>query len=470
MDFILMWLGQKESAISAIAGIAAILAFIVASVKLIFFNSDIEPVQQDELKARDASIPIADDLMESVTLGILHVNHAENDVRDDEWARELGDDLVTYLASASLFEIVVPPENLISKSDQIASLKSQGASLILQTSVRPSGLQVKVNAILIELRGGQHIWSQNYKRLLSEPVSSGDDVAHLISTQIAIPIIENEVTYYLTLSPDQLNGARLTRLGYHSFVLRGRDPRMFAESKELLDKAIVIAPDNAHAHAVRALCYSTSVIFGFSDDAENDYKIANRDTKIAMRLAPTDSLVLSSKGWTTAFSTGFSHGVPFLKRSVDTDPSNAHMRADYGNILALVGRIEEARHHVEEAFRLSPFDPRHYIWEYFLAFIATAEGDFEKTLDHLNASLNFNSYIPSHIGKVTVLVRLNRIEEAQAKMIEIAKIFHPYYQKENFLDHIARFVPEPEIVKKLKEIAEFWPEISNTETTTSSKH
>ncbi|MFT7687480.1 MAG: TolB-like protein/Tfp pilus assembly protein PilF [Candidatus Azotimanducaceae bacterium] len=465
IESIIAWLEQQEAAISAIAGLTAVLALVLGSLNYIFTRKE-EPSTDPEGNTGKQSPLTRNRTNKSgaTIIGVLHVSHAPDDVRDDAWAQELEDDLETYLSSASLLSVVVPAQENNSQTSQRTDLEAQGAKYLLQTRVSPYHESIRVNANLLDVDTNRHIWSQIYKRSIADFERGGDDVAHLITTQIAIPIIEAEVKRTLALNSEKLDSMTLTRLGYHKFLFRGHDPQEFIESRKLMDKAVELDQKNPQAWAIRALSISTAVMFGFSNDAKADSEIALQDAESAMRIAPSDPLVLYSRGWVAAYQQGYKYGIPFLKKAVELDPSNAHMRADYGFLLLDNNNIEEAKFNVKEAFRLSPLDPRQYIWEFFLAMISMKEGDIEKAIKHFNVTLDFESYLPAYLWKTVALAMLGKVEEAKINVKATANYFFPHYQKKDFLFHIAHMIENPELTAILKQITNAWPEIADTET------
>lgn len=203
---------------------------------------------------------------------------------------------------------------------------------------------------------------------------------------------------------------------------------------------------------------ATAVAFGFSDQRRQDIAQAIRDAEAAIRLDPTDGLVLHARGWVCAFFDSYEQGLPYLAKSVDADATNAHVQADYGYMLLQCGKIDEAEQQIDRAFTLSPRDPRQYIWNFFRGAAAFARGDLEKALICYEQSIALVGYTPAYVGKILACLELDRVDVAKETMRQLARNFHPYITSERFMAYVAHSHTGPETKAKAKELLAFWPD------------
>lgn len=482
METIIAWLGEREAAISAVVGMLALLGFVFSPIYRLVrdrrsdrgLRSSEQSVAAPVVKAAGApgdpavtaagpdtphlipahepsptSVPMASE----ATLAILPVIDKVNDDRDDEWADELNDDLKTILVRSSLFEV-----RFLSEAVPLDTLRSQGMKYALEIRTRPRGADIRIIAELTDLRTGGQFWSAYYSRQLDESVGESDFLALQIASQLVPPIIGAEVRHALNLGTDNLSASSLTRLAHHAFLFSGHDGDTFREARKLAEIAVARGPGDARALATRAVTVATAVAFGFSEQHRDDKAQAIRDSEAAIRLDPTDGLVLHARGWVCAFFDSYEQGLPYLAKSVDADATNAHVQADYGYMLLKCGKIDQAEKQIDRAFTLSPRDPRQYIWNFFRGATAFARGDPERALIFFEQSIALVGYTPAYVGKILACLELDRLDAAKETMLQMAHTFQPYITPRRFMGYVVHNKVRPEIYAKAEQLTEYWPD------------
>lgn len=456
---VLAWLETHESAISAVVGIVVLLGGIGGWLSSLRRGKRRAQSHSDEAVAsgskQDGSTITASDL----TIAILPVVHTENDALLERFATGLARDLETFLARSSFVEVVATNTTALTTAERLAEVARHGVHYAFNANVRRVGAQFRVSAQLLDVATSHHLWSESFDRPFVEIETVGDDLAYSISNQLVVPVLESEGRRVLDVAVDTLDSATLARLAYGKFLFGSRhDETSFGETRTLLDRAIELDPNNARALATRAASTATAIAFGLSEDPEGDEKLAYRDSEAALHIAPTDSLVLWGRAWPTAFFEGFAVGLPFIEKAVAADPNDPHLRVDYAQMLGQNGRTEEARPQIEAAFRLSPKDPRQYIWYGVLAYIELQEGDIEGALAHCELSISFAQYSPAYMLKIIIHVLREEEDEARRTIEQLAQNVSWKDPAEHFRDFMARFVPEGPHRSRLYALADPWPQ------------
>ncbi|MEH6637010.1 MAG: hypothetical protein V7700_15925 [Halioglobus sp.] len=459
MDGIVQWLGANESAISAVVGLIALIGLVANF--LVQFSRRLRKTATSSPRVDSSGSVVGEPgrvisrstgSTGETVLAVMPITDASYDERDDDWAFELREDMKALLARSSLFRVI-----FLDRPQTPEELHADGTHYALHIGVRPQGEQVRINTQLVDVRTSQHIWSAVYTRPLAAAVEDSDEVAHIMSTQLVVPIVESEVRHTLARDIKDLDSAALTRLAYHAFLFGGHDAQSFIETRKLANWALEANPRDARALATRAVTIATGVIFGFSEDPEGDRLLAFEDAAMAIKLAPMDAIALHARGWVSTYFRSFKEGAPFLAKAVAADPTNAHIRADYGFMLLGCGDLEGATEKVEEAFKLSPQDPRQYIWSYFRASIARAKGDYDEALAHLDHTIAFAPYPPAYLSKILIYLIREDNQLAKETMIELANRFHPHYSKQKFVENFTRLARTDELTSKMHVIAAEWP-------------
>jgi tetratricopeptide (TPR) repeat protein len=106
-----------------------------------------------------------------------------------------------------------------------------------------------------------------------------------------------------------------------------------------------------------------------------------------------------------------------MRQAIDLNPSFAAAQAILGHMLTYAGQPEETIALVEKAIRLSPNDPRLFIWLPALAAAHYQLGHYEQAIEAGRRSWTLNRNWPTGLTYVVAgLGQLRRMEEARAAL------------------------------------------------------
>ncbi len=148
-----------------------------------------------------------------------------------------------------------------------------GVRFLLQGSVRNAGDRVRIAAHLIDaLEGAREVWAERFDDTLEDVFALQDRVANAVAGQIEPTIIAIETrragarpTQDLTAYDLFLKGMR----AWGAFSKAGH-----AEAMALFDEAIARDPGYAEALSISAFARANGLVFGWSDDPEEDRRVA----------------------------------------------------------------------------------------------------------------------------------------------------------------------------------------------------
>lgn len=231
---------------------------------------------------------------------------------------------------------------------------SLGVETVLEGSVRRSADRLRVTLQLIEAEGGFHIWSEDYDRPLADLLVLQQEIASSVVDAL-LPRLrgagEDAIVRGGTADLDAWEEYVLGRQKWHT-----REVALLRESVEHMRRAV--ARDSAFALAWSGLADAIDAL-AFRDLAAGDLVPEGR-------LAALRALVLEpelAEGWVSAgvlaieFDYDRELGELAFRRAVDLKPSYAHAQHQLGGLLRNVGRIEQARPHLERAIVLDPLSP-----------------------------------------------------------------------------------------------------------------
>jgi adenylate cyclase len=199
-----------------------------------------------------------------------------------------------------------------------------GVEQVLQGSVRKSGDRLRISVQLIDVKGGFHIWAQQFDANVGDVFAVQDQIADAVASALGAD----------SLSTNQGRATRrpMTSAEPYELFLRGRQrlhrmqqPDM-DESKRLFERAIAL--DSKYAPAWAGLATVHALLFEWWGANDEDLRGADRASLRAMELAP--------------------------------EIADSHVAR--GCTLALHRRYDEAHVHFEAASRINPnlFDAYYY--------------------------------------------------------------------------------------------------------------
>jgi serine/threonine-protein kinase len=279
--------------------------------------------------------------------------------------------------------------------------RSLNVSTLLEGSVRRSGDQVRVTAQLIDTSTGFHLWSKTYDRRVEDLFALQDEIARSIARELLGLEALGHAAVRHVAAPEAQD------LYWRARALLGRrDPVGLPEAISLFRSAAALDPEYAAAFAGMADAYALMPIYVPSVPLDEALASAEEWADRAIALDSTLADPYASLGLVRALRRDREGALAALGRAIDLNPSYApafHWRA---NVLAEMGRLDEAG---EDAARAALLDP-------LSASVATDHGRIllwsgkiesaRKELDRAQ-SLDF-SYRPALFGAALVAVEQKR--------------------------------------------------------------
>lgn len=190
-----------------------------------------------------------------------------------------------------------------------------------------------------------------------------------------------------------------------------------AKALELLDRAIALDPNYAHAHAWRGCLLGQQWIRGWCGDTDATRSQIVASVQTALQLDDNDSdthRILAALGVTVD---DFEKAAYHQKRALDLNPNDDLIVVQQGDLLTWTGKAEEGIDWIKRAMRLNPYHPERF-WNhlgraYFVARRYTEAADAFKHITAPDAS--------QHAFLAAIRARLGGIELADRHAAEVLK-------------------------------------------------
>ena len=195
----------------------------------------------------------------------------------------------------------------------------------------------------------------------------------------------------------------------------------FARALDHLTEVTERAPKHAIPRAWRAQWFLLRVFQGWSQDPEEDGKLAAENATQALRLNPECSFSLAiNANVKTMLEGDFEAGEASFGRALELNPSSAIATQLKSLLHVFKGEGAEAVRLSERARALSPVDPRSHFFDGLSATAYLANGDFDKAIETANRSLRVNPrHVSAHRARIIALQMSGRASEARVAVGEL---------------------------------------------------
>jgi TolB-like protein/Tfp pilus assembly protein PilF len=315
-----------------------------------------------------------------------------------------------------------------------------GVGSVLEGSVQRAEGRLRITLQLIDTADGSHLWSRRFDRAPGDVFSIEDEVAEAAAAALKVTLLQ--------MGDRRLARGRTMDPEAHDFYLKGlyigakRTPEALAEAIDCFRAAIAKDPRYAIAHAALAQCLGVSAFLGYQAASEASPKAASsarRAVEIEPALAEGHAVLASVAAF---YAWQWDDAERGFQRAIALSPSYALAYMWYSQMLAAVGRTDEALDRVEAALALDPLslnvrvsvglrvseahqvergvaqllgvldlDPAFSLAHFHIGRIYVALGRYVEALEHLRRVASGSPLASGLIG--FALARLGRREEAQ---------------------------------------------------------
>lgn len=232
-----------------------------------------------------------------------------------------------------------------------------GVQYVVEGSVRKAGKRVRVTVQLIDAESDRHLWAERYDRDLEDVFAIQDEVTNAIVAVLpgrveaaahdraARKPTENMAAYECVATAKTLHH-RSTREGN-------------LKAMQLIERAIVLDPKYAHAHAWKACIVGQQLTYGWCD-ADAGVRAIEEEAVTAAALDDNDSDVHRILAALRLRQHDYERAVYHQGRALSLNPNDDLIVVQQGEILTWLGQPEEGIEWIRKAMRLNPYHPARF--------------------------------------------------------------------------------------------------------------
>ena len=267
-----------------------------------------------------------------------------------------------------------------------------GVANVLEGSVRKIGNRIRLNAQLVDVANGYHLWSETYDRQLEDVFAIQDEISRAIVDALKVRLV-GETEQIVAPATEDIQAYNLYLKGrffYHKYS----ESEYFRKALDFFQHALEKDPEFARAYSGIA-----DVWTALADDwvaPEEAYPRAEENALKAVQLEPTLAEAYAAlgkvRGW---YEWDFAAAERDLRKAVELNPNYAEAHFALGSVLPSIGQLDEAIEVLRKALVLDPLAPHHGRW---LARMLLYRGDYAAATQQCHKTLEIDpSYFQSQL-------------------------------------------------------------------------
>jgi adenylate cyclase len=380
-------------------------------------------------------------------IAVLPLDTFSNAIEEEYFADGLTEDITTALANWRSFPVISRNSAFTYKGRKIEVKtvgQELGARYLVEGSVRRRGMMSRITIQLVEAEAGHHLYAEHYDREIVDVLGLQDEIATSI-----VGVLEPELLRVererASARPSSFAAYDLLQRGLWHHYRRTREDSGRAQG--FFREAIATDPNYGQAAAALSVCLAQSMFSGWMNDPKAAIVEAFELGQRAVFLDARDPLAHFALGLAALHNKQIPLAVRETEAATRINPSYAAAHVNLGNLYNYMGRPDEALERVNRGLRLSPNDPRVFLWIPALAGAHFLAGRYEQAIEAGRYGLAIKpDYLHSLRYVVAALGQLGRAAEATAEVARLrtldgslastASFLSGYYTDRKSLDHI----------------------------------
>ena len=361
------------------------------------------------------STKIVAEFMDAPALAVLPFNSFSQDPEYEFFADGLSKDLTTLLAAYRDFPVIARNSAFTFKGKDIDVMEAGqqlGANYVVEGSVRVAGTRMRVNALLIDVKTGHHLWAQKFDRNFDDIFTLQDELSLQIASNISPTVVRNENTRVSAATPGEI--------GQWGALIKVR-------------KSLIVAHSNKARRA------------HWREGRAEMMRYARR----AVEADPANSLAYHCLSCAEQYHGHAEAALQAAERAIELNPCAMHGYFWSGASKILLGRAEEALADLAILERLSPLDPELYIKNIATSRALHVLQRYDEAVDAAPPAVQMMPDAPFvYLSLISALALSGRIERAKQEV----ETFHTKFPDLEIEPELVHFVTrEPDDLERFKQ-------------------
>lgn len=311
----------------------------------------------DAMKAA-ATSPIAS---KKPSIAVLPFANMSGDPEQEFFADGLTEDIITELSRFHDLLVISRNSTFVYKGKAVKVQdigREFGVDYVIEGSVRKAGGRVRVTVQLIDAETDRHIWAERYDRELQDIFAIQDEMTRAIVATLPGRV---EAAAQDRTKRKPTENMRAYECVLAAKLLHHRSTREDnTQAQILLNRALAMDPNYAHAHAWKACVLGQCWIYGWCADRDATFEQVASELEIALALDDNDADVHRILAALNLTRHDFEKATYHQERALALNPNYDLIVVQQGELLTWLGLPEEGIDWIRKAMRLNPHHPERF--------------------------------------------------------------------------------------------------------------
>jgi len=347
-------------------------------------------------------------------IAVLPFENRSGQPEQDYFAEGIGDDLLMRLTSWRVFPVISRSSSYAYRGgvDPKQVGLELGAGFIVEGGVRRAADELRVNVRLTDAATGTQVWADRYSGTLDRVFKLQDEISESIAGAVTPQVLRIASAEAARREPRSLDAWDHVLRGVWHMDKRTRDDNACARG--LFEKASRLDAEFAFAVANLGNTHYYDLFQQWTDDVAQTLESLARAADACLRLDAHDPAGHVLHGLHQMVCGRREGAIASFKLALDRNPSLATTQSLVGQMLAMGGRPEEGRGHVESAIRLSRRDPRLDVLYTAFALVEYCSDDYASAIDWAERALRLQPASAINYGCIAAsCAHLGQLAEAR---------------------------------------------------------
>jgi TolB-like protein len=375
-------------------------------------------------------------------IAVLPFRHSQQN-SEQIFADGITEDLIVALARWRSFPVITRNSVFALKGqdlDLLAVGHKLGARYVVDGGIRRTGTRLRATMQLLDVEAGQHLSVEKYEYEIVDMFAVQDEIVRDIVGALEPELLKNEQERAILVRPYDADAYVCYQSAVWHHYRYTKDDNLRAQ--ELFGRALTLDPDYVQAAASLAVCLVHSAQTGWSDTPREALRRASELARHAVRTDFRNPMGHFASGAVDRELGALTQSLASYGEAIRLNPSYAAAHAGLAHAYNVLNLPHEALPHVELALRLSPHDPRRFLWLPALVASHYLAGRYVKAAQEGLAALADTPAMIRFV--VAALAQFGRIAEAQALLPKLRQLdgdlagTMEYFRSSKFMVRAAR--------------------------------
>jgi TolB-like protein/class 3 adenylate cyclase len=327
------------------------------------------------------------------TIAVLPFRNIGGTEDDSYFGEGITEDIITGLSRSRSFYVIARNSTLRYRNQdrdtrRIAS--ELGVRYLLDGSVRRQASRLRINAELIDVAANRSVWAERFDGAKDDLFDFQDRIVGSIVGSFEPRLHAAEVARVGAYPTESLDAYDCVLRALSKLYLFTE--ASYRETGELLERAVLLDPSYAQAHAYLAWWLNFWIGEGHSSDPRRDTERTVLASERAIELDPEDSFALAVAGHVLSFMDHRPEdAVELFDRALTLNENSAFAWGVSAPTFSFLGRAENALERLQNVWRLSPFDPLNFFYWTVAGLAEFVAGRYDEAIAWLRKSKRANS-------------------------------------------------------------------------------